>query len=159
MSIALQWVFILRIWLLQAIAPELLLLMKARLLWILLQTHLVTLKAQWQSLWEMTRVSQWKSIWVLPSLTTGLSIGAVPWKHAYRTHEHYDRFYWNQLDTFCSLNRVVDYITNGVRYVFRGDHGAGIINTFSQDLEPESVAISNDDRFAFISCQVIHSSL
>nr|XP_022331610.1 mesenchyme-specific cell surface glycoprotein-like isoform X2 [Crassostrea virginica] len=50
-------------------------------------------------------------------------------------------------------DRVVDYITNGVRYVFRGDHGAGIINTFSQDLEPESVAISNDDRFAFVSCQ------
>lgn len=50
--------------------------------------------------------------------------------------------------------RVVDYITNGVRYVFRGDHGVGIVNTFSQDLEPESVTISNDDRFAFVSCQV-----
>uniref|UniRef100_A0A8W8IAW7 Choice-of-anchor I domain-containing protein n=7 Tax=Magallana gigas TaxID=29159 RepID=A0A8W8IAW7_MAGGI len=55
---------------------------------------------------------------------------------------------------FTQLNdRVVDYITNGVRYVFRGDHGAGIVNTFSQDLEPESVTISNDDRFAFVSCQ------
>uniref|UniRef100_A0A8W8IAW3 Choice-of-anchor I domain-containing protein n=3 Tax=Magallana gigas TaxID=29159 RepID=A0A8W8IAW3_MAGGI len=55
---------------------------------------------------------------------------------------------------FQQLNdRVVDYITNGVRYVFRGDHGVGIVNTFSQDLEPESVTISNDDRFAFVSCQ------
>ncbi|XP_062575708.1 mesenchyme-specific cell surface glycoprotein-like [Saccostrea cucullata] len=55
---------------------------------------------------------------------------------------------------FTQLNdRVVDYINNGVRYVFRGDHSAGIVNTFSQDLEPESVTISNDDRFAFVSCQ------
>ncbi|XP_062575707.1 mesenchyme-specific cell surface glycoprotein-like [Saccostrea cucullata] len=55
---------------------------------------------------------------------------------------------------FTQLNdRVTDYINNGVRYVFRGDHSAGIVNTFSQDLEPESVTISNDDRFAFISCQ------
>ncbi|XP_061168866.1 mesenchyme-specific cell surface glycoprotein-like [Saccostrea echinata] len=55
---------------------------------------------------------------------------------------------------FTQLNgRVTDYINNGVRYVFRGDHSAGIINTFSQDLEPESVTISNDDRFAFVSCQ------
>nr|XP_034312879.1 mesenchyme-specific cell surface glycoprotein-like [Crassostrea gigas] len=47
----------------------------------------------------------------------------------------------------------MDYITKGVRYVFRGNHSAGIVNTFSQDLEPESVTISNDDRFAFVSCQ------
>ena len=38
--------------------------------------------------------------------------------------------------------------------MFRGDHSQGVINTFSQDLEPESVAISADDRYAFISLQV-----
>ena len=81
-------------------------------------------------------------------------------KHLKNLFKHYKSFLRCScsvnitLFQFCLIFRVVDYITNGVRYVFRGDHGAGIINTFSQDLEPESVTISNDDRFAFISCQV-----
>ncbi|XP_056022310.1 mesenchyme-specific cell surface glycoprotein-like [Ostrea edulis] len=55
---------------------------------------------------------------------------------------------------FTQLNeKDEDYMRNGVRYVFRGDHDKGVVNTFSQDLEPESITISNDDRFAFISCQ------
>lgn len=50
--------------------------------------------------------------------------------------------------------RVVDYIINGVWYVFCGDYGVGIVNIFLQDFEFELVIISNDDRFVFVFCQV-----
>ncbi|XP_052101359.1 mesenchyme-specific cell surface glycoprotein-like [Mytilus californianus] len=55
---------------------------------------------------------------------------------------------------FDSFNdRVNEYIRNGVRYIFRGDQSANVETTFSKDLEPESVAIDQDDRYAYISLQ------
>lgn len=50
-------------------------------------------------------------------------------------------------------NRVLEYVVKGVRYIFRGDTAAGIQSTFSQDLEPESVVIDNNGRYAYISLQ------
>lgn len=47
-----------------------------------------------------------------------------------------------------------EYLRNGVRYIFRGDQSANVETTFSKDLEPESVAIDQDDRYAYISLQV-----
>ncbi|CAG2224927.1 unnamed protein product [Mytilus edulis] len=55
---------------------------------------------------------------------------------------------------FDSFNdRVNEYLRNGVRYIFRGDQSANVETTFSKDLEPESVAIDQDDRYAYISLQ------
>ncbi|KAK3096541.1 hypothetical protein FSP39_001143 [Pinctada imbricata] len=50
-------------------------------------------------------------------------------------------------------SRYEEYLAKGVRYVYRGDHSSNPpkVNTFSQDLEPEAVTISSDDRFAFVS--------
>ncbi|XP_021368598.1 mesenchyme-specific cell surface glycoprotein-like [Mizuhopecten yessoensis] len=43
------------------------------------------------------------------------------------------------------------YINRGVRYVYQGEQG--FPNTFSNDLEPEFVAISSDDSKAFVVLQ------
>merc|ERR1712179_75067 len=48
-------------------------------------------------------------------------------------------------------NRAQEFVNRGVRWVFRGDRDENLLNTFSQDLEPEDITISPDDRFAFIS--------
>ncbi|KAJ8304957.1 hypothetical protein KUTeg_018540 [Tegillarca granosa] len=53
---------------------------------------------------------------------------------------------------FTSFNdRAAEFVNRGVRWVFRGDRDNNLINTFSQDLEPEDVTISPDNRFAFIT--------
>ncbi|KAK3098583.1 hypothetical protein FSP39_020936 [Pinctada imbricata] len=49
--------------------------------------------------------------------------------------------------------REMEMVRRGVRYTFRGLHELGIVNTFSQDLEPKAVTISNDDKYAFVSLQ------
>lgn len=65
------------------------------------------------------------------------------------------QFFWtreiNSSTTF--FFRAQDYLGRGVRWVWRGD-GSGQINTFSQDLEPESVVINEDDTLAYIILQV-----
>ncbi|VDI12091.1 Hypothetical predicted protein [Mytilus galloprovincialis] len=52
-------------------------------------------------------------------------------------------------------NRVLEYVSKGVRYVFRGDSTASppIEGSFSKDLEPESVVIDDVGRYAYISLQ------
>ena len=57
------------------------------------------------------------------------------------------------LHIFSNYDRADDYISRGVRWVWRGE-GAGISNTFSQDLEPEYVALNKDESKAYISLQV-----
>ncbi|XP_063435284.1 mesenchyme-specific cell surface glycoprotein-like [Mytilus trossulus] len=47
--------------------------------------------------------------------------------------------------------RETEYQNKGVRWVYRGNHNAGIINKMSDDLEPEQVTISKDQRFAYVS--------
>jgi len=61
--------------------------------------------------------------------------------------------YHLQIANFTHFNdRADEYIERGVRWVYRGE-GAGINSTFSQDLEPEYVAINADDTKAFIVLQ------
>ncbi|XP_060066488.1 mesenchyme-specific cell surface glycoprotein-like [Ylistrum balloti] len=45
----------------------------------------------------------------------------------------------------------IKYINAGVRWVYQGDHNNGIVTKFSQDLEPEQVAISDDGNWAYVT--------
>ncbi|XP_052101347.1 mesenchyme-specific cell surface glycoprotein-like [Mytilus californianus] len=47
--------------------------------------------------------------------------------------------------------REAEYQNKGVRWVYQGNHNAGVINKMSDDLEPDQVTISNDQRFAYVS--------
>ncbi|XP_076103973.1 mesenchyme-specific cell surface glycoprotein-like [Mytilus galloprovincialis] len=47
--------------------------------------------------------------------------------------------------------REAEYQSKGVRWVYQGNHNAGVINKMSDDLEPDQVTISNDQRFAYVS--------
>ena len=51
------------------------------------------------------------------------------------------------------LARWADYVSRGVRWVWRGE-GAGINNTFSQDLEPEYVTLDDAETKAYVALQV-----
>ena len=50
--------------------------------------------------------------------------------------------------------REATYQSQGVRWVYQGHHNQGIVNKMSDDLEPEGVTISLDQRFAYISLPV-----
>lgn len=50
--------------------------------------------------------------------------------------------------------REAAYQAQGVRWVYRGDHTAGIVNNMWDDLEPDQVTISMDQRFAYVSLPV-----
>ena len=52
------------------------------------------------------------------------------------------------------IYRKDEYVSRGARYIFRGDHAKDIVNTFSDDLEPESIAIGADDSRAYITLHV-----
>ncbi|CAC5363942.1 unnamed protein product [Mytilus coruscus] len=48
-------------------------------------------------------------------------------------------------------NREDLYQSSGVRWVYKGDHNAGIVNNMWDDLEPDKVTLSYDERFAYVS--------
>jgi len=50
--------------------------------------------------------------------------------------------------------REATYQSQGVRWVYQGHHNQGIVNKMSDDLEPEGVTISLDQRFAYVSLPV-----
>lgn len=50
--------------------------------------------------------------------------------------------------------REATYQSKGVRWVYQGHHNQGIVNKMSDDLEPEGVTISLDQRFAYVSLPV-----
>ena len=51
--------------------------------------------------------------------------------------------------------RAADYIARGVRKTYNGEFTDDIDSTsFSQDMEPESIAISPFDQYAYVQLQV-----
>ncbi|XP_021368601.1 mesenchyme-specific cell surface glycoprotein-like [Mizuhopecten yessoensis] len=48
-------------------------------------------------------------------------------------------------------SQALDYVTRGIRWAYRGDHNNGINTELSQDIEPEDIAISDDNTRAYIT--------
>ncbi|XP_021368602.1 mesenchyme-specific cell surface glycoprotein-like [Mizuhopecten yessoensis] len=56
-----------------------------------------------------------------------------------------------ELSTHFFNDQYVNYLQKGVRWTYRGDHNNGIVTLFSQDLEPEQIAISDDGNWAYVT--------
>nr|XP_006822392.1 PREDICTED: mesenchyme-specific cell surface glycoprotein-like [Saccoglossus kowalevskii] len=52
-------------------------------------------------------------------------------------------------------DKADEYVANGVRWIYHGE-GSGQMTTFSQDLEPESLTISEDEKTAYVVLQILN---
>ncbi|XP_033751067.1 mesenchyme-specific cell surface glycoprotein-like [Pecten maximus] len=48
-------------------------------------------------------------------------------------------------------NGYAGYLQQGIRWPYRGDHNNGIVTQFSQDIEPEEIAISDNGEWAYVT--------